>query len=384
MGRIMGKVVFRENREGIFVINHILPTEIIFYKQLEVIRSGRLLEVLPVTVEYRWWKVRLVCRGEKRMTLATGLQQIQNNVEFLSLLVKVLESILLCKQYGLYMNHLCLDFNHIYVDKETGRYFFIYWPIVNSTCVYSIKEFFLQISTTYAYGSGTNSYEKQQLIEEYQNFIKEMDDFDLSMFQKFLHDLQKKYVHQTTPITVQWAQEIPEQFFQKSNELKEVGGLSEVETEYFPELATEGEHTENVIAVKGKEEVEPMHLFLENREEEEKHLATAELTVVTKKEETGFYLLRISTDEKIRVSKAIFRIGKNKRYVDYAIEDNPAISSIHADIVLREGHCYFYDNHSTNKSYVEDKRVLPDKEMEIYVGSRVRLANEEFMFLAYS
>lgn len=393
----MGKVVFRENREGIFVINYILPTEIIYYKELEVIRSGKLREVLPVTVEYKWWKVRLVCQGEKQMTLATGLQQVQNNVEFLNLLINVLGSIVLCKQYGLYMNHLCLDFNHIYVDKETGRYLFIYWPIVNSTCVYSVKEFFLQISTTYAYMSGVNSYEKQQLIEEYQNFIKQMDEFEFSIFQKFLHGLQKKYVHQTTPVTVQWAQEIPEQFFQRSNGLKESGRQSEVEsieeieeietggrTEYFPELANEGEHTENMIVAKAKKEEEPMHLFLEDRKDEKKHPATAELTVVTKNESSGFYLLRMATNEKIRVSKTIFRIGKNKRYVDYAIEDNPAISSIHADIVLREGRCYFYDNHSTNKSYIEDKRANPDQEMEIYVGSRVRLANEEFMFLAYS
>lgn len=92
------------------------------------------------------------------------------------------------------------------------------------------------------------------------------------------------------------------------------------------------------------------------------------------------YLIRERNDEKIIVNKPSFRIGKEKKYSDYFVSDNGAISRSHADIVRRENRYYIVDLNSTNKTYVDGRLIRAEKEVEIYNGTKLRLANEEFVF----
>lgn len=46
-------------------------------------------------------------------------------------------------------------------------------------------------------------------------------------------------------------------------------------------------------------------------------------------------LIRVKTNEKIIINKPVFRIGKEKSYVDYFVSDNTAVSRSHANIVTR-------------------------------------------------
>ena len=92
------------------------------------------------------------------------------------------------------------------------------------------------------------------------------------------------------------------------------------------------------------------------------------------------YLIREKNGEKISVDKPSFRIGKEKKFCDYFVADNNAVSRSHADIITREKRYYIVDLNSTNKTYV-DNRVIPvEIEMEIFSGAKLKLANEEFVF----
>ena len=62
------------------------------------------------------------------------------------------------------------------------------------------------------------------------------------------------------------------------------------------------------------------------------------------------HLIRAKNNEKISVNKPVFRIGKERSYVDYFIGDNTAISRSHANIVTRDGAYYLVDTNSTNHS----------------------------------
>ncbi len=93
-------------------------------------------------------------------------------------------------------------------------------------------------------------------------------------------------------------------------------------------------------------------------------------------------LLRISTNETIRVNKAVFRIGKAMGRVDYCVADNNAVSRSHADIVTRVSGYYIVDQESKNKTYIDGQILPPYQECEIYDGSTLRLGNEEFIFQA--
>ncbi len=92
------------------------------------------------------------------------------------------------------------------------------------------------------------------------------------------------------------------------------------------------------------------------------------------------YLLRLKNNERILLNKPVFRIGKEKSYVDYFISDNTAISRSHADIMKREDGYYVVDRNSTNHTYVNDRMIQSGEEVLLEDGTKVRLANEEFEF----
>lgn len=94
------------------------------------------------------------------------------------------------------------------------------------------------------------------------------------------------------------------------------------------------------------------------------------------------YLIRRSTNEQISVSKPVFRIGKERSYVDCFISNNGAISRSHADIIKRGNRFFVCDRNSTNKTYRNGYMLTPEEEVEIFDGDILQLANEEFEFHA--
>lgn len=94
-------------------------------------------------------------------------------------------------------------------------------------------------------------------------------------------------------------------------------------------------------------------------------------------------LIRRKTDEHISVSKPVFRIGKERSYVDYFIGDNTAISRSHANIIIRDGEYFVVDTNSTNHTYVNGVMLQSNVETAIAHGDIIRLANEDFEFRLY-
>lgn len=95
------------------------------------------------------------------------------------------------------------------------------------------------------------------------------------------------------------------------------------------------------------------------------------------------YLIRSKNNEKIILDKPVFRIGKEKSYVDYFIGDNTAISRSHANIVQRDGEYFVMDTNSTNHTYVNGGMIQSNVETKIFHGAMIRLANEDFEFKLY-
>lgn len=92
------------------------------------------------------------------------------------------------------------------------------------------------------------------------------------------------------------------------------------------------------------------------------------------------FLIRTKNNEKIPLDKPVFRIGKEKSYVDYFIGDNTAISRSHANIVSRDGEYFVVDTNSTNHTYLNGTMLASNVETKITSGAKIRLANEDFEF----
>ncbi len=95
------------------------------------------------------------------------------------------------------------------------------------------------------------------------------------------------------------------------------------------------------------------------------------------------HLIRAKNNEKINLDKPVFRIGKEKSYVDYFIGDNSAISRSHANIISRDGNYFVVDTNSTNHTYVNGAMIQSMVETPISHGAKIKLANEDFEFRLY-
>ena len=95
-------------------------------------------------------------------------------------------------------------------------------------------------------------------------------------------------------------------------------------------------------------------------------------------------LRRVSTNEEININKPVFRIGKEKSYVDYFVNNNNAVSRSHADIVTRAKGCFVVDLNSKNHTYINGAMIPSHMEVAINDGDTLRLGNEEFIFMTSS
>jgi pSer/pThr/pTyr-binding forkhead associated (FHA) protein len=95
------------------------------------------------------------------------------------------------------------------------------------------------------------------------------------------------------------------------------------------------------------------------------------------------HLIRAKNNEKIPLDKPVFRIGKERSYVDYFVSDNTAISRSHANIINHDGEYFVVDTNSTNHTYVNGGMIASNVETKLTHGAKIRFANEDFEFRLY-
>lgn len=91
-------------------------------------------------------------------------------------------------------------------------------------------------------------------------------------------------------------------------------------------------------------------------------------------------LIRIQNKERIAINKPVFRIGKERSYVDYFIGDNTAVSRSHAHIISRDGQYFIMDTNSTNHTYVNGAMIQSNIEVKLNSRDKIVFGNEEFEF----
>lgn len=95
------------------------------------------------------------------------------------------------------------------------------------------------------------------------------------------------------------------------------------------------------------------------------------------------YIIRNKNNEKIYLDKPVFRIGKEKSFVDYFIGDNAAISRSHVNVIRRGENYYIVDTNSTNHTYVNGTMIQSNIETPLSHGTKFMLADEEFEYREY-
>ena len=92
------------------------------------------------------------------------------------------------------------------------------------------------------------------------------------------------------------------------------------------------------------------------------------------------YIVRKRTKERIMINRNLFKLGKDASCVDYCIENNPAVSRNHADIVRKQDGFYIVDKGSLNHTFVNGKKLAEEEYRKLEDGCLIQLADEVFEF----
>lgn len=92
------------------------------------------------------------------------------------------------------------------------------------------------------------------------------------------------------------------------------------------------------------------------------------------------YIVRVNTGERVMVNKAVFKIGKATRGVDYHIGGNGAVSKVHVIIYQREDGCYLKDNKATNGTYLNNEKLEENEEKRLTNDATISIGGEDFLF----
>ena len=73
------------------------------------------------------------------------------------------------------------------------------------------------------------------------------------------------------------------------------------------------------------------------------------------------------------------RHGKERSFSDYFVADNTNVSRKHAHIVRRGTNYYIMDDNSKNHTFINGRMIPSGMEIPITNGTKIRLADEEFI-----
>lgn len=308
------------------------------------------------------------------ITFKEYLKKPLTRESFAHILKKILENLNAVQKLFINQQMLWLDFEHVLVNPATGRIYFTCVPIRDIETETPLRDFLLNIIQYSTFVPGEdNSY-----IKEYITILNSGINFSVFDLEEYINGLNGKSG-------------------QSEKQTKECPGCRQTimrGTNYCPHCGAKvigftedaGTRVYDPLQDEFADEIDAEH----RRGTQDLSYGTTVLgadpggTTVLGSEELDApvfpYLIRKKNQEKISVNKPAFRIGKERQFCDYFVSDNNAVSRSHADIITRGGRYFIVDKNSTNKTYVDGKAIPVEKEVEIFPGTELRLANEDFVF----
>lgn len=275
------------------------------------------------------------------------------------------------------LHHLVMQIQQVYINEVTKEVQFIYLPTKKGIQNLSLVEFIEAIT----YSVKPMDERDAEFISKFIYFFKAMTPFDISKVEAFIakedrsviNTIKKQNAGQSGFMTNK------QQDYYEHYGAKNAYGMTEGDE--ATELLREDDEATGLLCDEGDEMT---GLLTETSEEVTGLLCEDEeatgLLIENSPQVHYPSLHRVLTDENISVNKPVFRLGKEKSYVDYFVTNNIAVSRSHADIITRGERCYVKDLNSKNHTYINGQELPVHMEIEIHDGDRLRLGNEEFIF----
>lgn len=382
------KVKFKDSQ--ITVKSKLSKDEQINARELEILNSKIIRGIMKPTVE-----------GEKKLSylspggirLEAYLKKGITKNDFFLVIAQILEAVKSIGRNSFNINNLILNMKYVFVNEMTHELHFVYQPIYSSAISSDLASFLYDV----AYSVTLALNEDYKCVNNFIAYLKGLQAVSVVNIEKYLLDVYPQIYKQVKR--------------QKYGQSEYLGSFKNGKDIYYdmdkrrkPAPLDDGDSTSLLSEKNDKDEAtsllmddntdiptsileeydnnEPTSLLVEDEDEATSLLVDDEPTSLLSEgpQITYPYLIRKSSFDRTDINKPVFRIGKERSYVDCFVANNNAVSRIHADIITRNN-CYFVkDENSTNGTYVNGNRLSPNEEVQVFDGDIITFANEEFEF----
>lgn len=399
-----------------FIFYKVPPAIRVDFTEADKLKNNKVPGLLPCVVinkeDEAYFRYDLVSEVTLSQQTTNPLTKDQLHSYFSNIIETLIES----ERLGLNVNNFVFDENYIFIDNFSNRLILLYMPIKNNIFEkVSIREYFTSFLHSHSYDENDDL----AFFVRLHNYLATSEEINLYALQQKLNELLLN-----KPTSPQSFRKFPIQdeepktpnYYSPSSEIKaseENGVITseysskkvdkktkqklEIEEEVQYKRITRTELGEGNPLLSGGTSINikpnvgsPISFDTDEPDEEE---GTTVLTAYKEpEEEEGTTALGVgarfqqqqpflltSTQEKIVLSKRVFKIGRDPGITDYT-SNNKVIGRVHAELITENGEYFIVDQESRNGSYVNGVKLVPKNKVKIKHEDKIKLANEEFVF----
>lgn len=385
----MSKLKVKFKNSQITVKSKLSKDEQINAREVEILNSKIIRGIMKPTVE-----------GEKKLSylspggikLEAYLKKGITKNDFFLVIAQILEAVKSIGRNSFNINNLILNMKYVFVNEMTHELHFVYQPIYSSAISSDLAPFLYDV----AYSVTLALNEDYKCVNNFIAYLKGLQAVSVINIEKYLLDVYPQIYKQVKR--------------QKYGQSEYLGSFKNGKDIYYdmdkrrkPTPLADDDSTSLLSEKNDKDEVtsllmedvkdtptslldddnnEPTSLLVEDEDEATSLLIDDEATsLLSERPQITYpYLIRKNSFDRMDINKPVFRIGKERSYVDYFVANNNAVSRIHADIITKNNSFFVKDENSTNGTYVNGNRLSPNEEVQVFDGDIITFANEEFEF----
>lgn len=348
--------------------------ESINQREVDILNSKVIRGIMKPTVE---GSRKISYLSPAGVTLGEYLGSGISKNDFFLIFAQILEVIKSVDRNSFNINNLVMNLKYTFINKQTKEVHFIYQPIMSQKISSNLASFLYDV----AYSTRLALNEDIKPINELLAYIRSLnvvsvlplENYILKVYPQIYKQVKRQKPGQSEMLAGSDVYYRRNEWDEKKRKFVDAEATS---------LLTEDD--DEATSLLNEDEDEATSLLMEDDDEATSLLNDDDEATSLLGDNSSFqrfpYLIRKNTFDRIDINKPVFRIGKEKSYVDYFIGDNNTISRLHADIISRDNRYYLKDNNSTNHSYINGSMVQGNQEAELFDGAVVTLSNEDFEF----
>lgn len=332
--------------------------------------------------------------GPAGISLSERLKKPMTKSDFLLIMAQIIDITRKMRSNNLFAKNICLDMKYVFIVEATGELMFLYLPVSSDRFTGAD---FLGFMSALVYEAKPFEGENSDYIQKFAFMLRSLDSFDPGKIDAYIAKEDRSVMAKLRrgPLDSSgFITDKPREYLEHydNDDLDMTTGKLGESTSLFDEsdfdsatgllndsdgftLADEADANDIFSTIDIDEPSGDTELLCAQIEE-----TSAKGDPARPRHETRANLVRVLDGEKILLDKPVFRVGKERSYVDYFVSNNNAVSRSHADLITRGTRYYIRDLNSKNRTFINGAPIEPEIETELADGDRVRLANEEFVF----